>query len=392
MAEFVFNDIEFKEEKERVKLIFLKHFYTYIDKKKLNSIGEFKIKKNSIEFNASEKKSNRFNFLLNNSFNNLKNFKGKPATYIHQNSGIPLIGTGYFGIVDRGTNLIEVKPITGCNLKCIYCSVDEDKRTREFVVEKDYIIQELDKVLQIKEKPIEMHIAANGEPLLYKPLIALIKDLSKHPKVRKISVETNGVLLSKDKVDELVEAGLDQFNFSLNSLDKKTAQIMSGCSYPLENIKEILKYISKKCRLVIAPVLIEDINEKDMDDIIIFSKKIGAKVGIQNYLNYKHGRNVKKQMEWNKFYQILEKLEKKHNIKLTLSESDFSIENDNSLKKPFKKNNIIEADITSEGRFKNEMLAVSKDRVITVINCDKKGKQKIRIIRSKHNIFIATLL
>ncbi|MFB6216441.1 MAG: radical SAM protein, partial [Candidatus Aenigmatarchaeota archaeon] len=43
--------------------------------------------------------------------------------YINQGSEIPLLGHIAFGLIDRGTNLIQVRPITGCNLKCIYCSV-----------------------------------------------------------------------------------------------------------------------------------------------------------------------------------------------------------------------------------------------------------------------------
>ena len=62
--------------------------------------------------------------------------------YIHQNSGIPLIGTNYFGLVDRDTNIIEFKPITSCNIDCIYCSVAQEKRVMDYVVEKDYLVQE----------------------------------------------------------------------------------------------------------------------------------------------------------------------------------------------------------------------------------------------------------
>ena len=391
MFKFSFKDIEFKEEKEGVKIIFLEYFHSFLKKEDLLKIGSFKIGRNYIEFDSSEKKSSKFNFLLEKAFKELRNFKNKPTTYIHQNSGIPLIGTGYFGIVDRGTNLIEIKPVTGCNLSCIYCSVDEDKRIREFVIEKDYLISELKKVVKIKENPIEVHIASQGEPLLYKPLIELIKDIKSIETVKKISLETNGVLLTKELIDKLTKAGLSQFNLSINSLDKNTAVKMAGCKYPLDIVKNMAEYASKKLELVIAPVLIESINEKDMDDLVQFCKKINAKPGIQNYLNYRHGRNVKKQMLWEKFYEILENLEKKHNIILKFSSSDFKIKEDISLEKPFKKDELIEIEILTEGRFKNEMLAVAKDRVISVVNCNKTGKSKVKIIRSKHNIFVAKI-
>ena len=46
----------------------------------------------------------------------------------------------------------------------------------------------------------------------------------------------------------------------------------------------------------------------------------------------------------------------------------------------------------AEGRLPGEKIAVSKDRVITLPKCDKKGKVKVKITRSKHNIFIGEVL
>ncbi len=395
MVRFEFNDIRFEEGNDKIKIIFLKHFYSFLRKDDLSKIGNFYIGKNFIEFKASEKKSSKFNFLLEDSFKNLKNSMGKPVTYVHKNSGIPLIGTGYFGIIDRGSNLIELKPVTGCNIDCIYCSVDANKRERDFVVEKEYLVQELKKVAIIKENLVEVHISAQGEPLLYEPLVSLIKDIRGINNVKEISLETNGILLSKELVETFQKAGLTKINLSLNSLNQKTVDKMSGCTYPLNKIKDIAEYIAKKMELVIAPVLVEGINEDDLSSLIEFSKKIKAKIGIQNYLNYRHGKNIKKQMAWEKFYSILEDLENKHKLKLILSNNDFMIKKDNQFPKPFKKNQIIIADIVSEGRFKNEGLASSNNRCISVINFDsskcRNEKCRIRIIRTKHNIFVGSM-
>ncbi len=58
---------------------------------------------------------------------------------INVGSEIPLIGTIMFGLIDRGTNLIQVRPTSLCNLNCPYCSVDsgEESKTRvsAYVVE-----------------------------------------------------------------------------------------------------------------------------------------------------------------------------------------------------------------------------------------------------------------
>ena len=54
---------------------------------------------------------------------------------------------------------------------------------------------------------------------------------------------------------------------------------------------------------------------------------------------------------------------------------------------------IIEAEIAFPGRLKNEMLAVAKNRLISVPNCDKEsGFIRVKIRRTKHNIFLGELL
>src|SRR3989338_539992 len=128
MAELRFSDLSFEQEKDRVKVNFLKLFYTYLDDHEVNSIGKYSVNQHSLDFKgvSEEKARRKITLLLGKSFENLRNrMTHKLTTYIHRNSGIPLIGTNYFGIIDRGTNTIEVKPLTSCNISCIFCSVDK---------------------------------------------------------------------------------------------------------------------------------------------------------------------------------------------------------------------------------------------------------------------------
>lgn len=396
MAELAFQDLSFEEKGDKIKFSFLRIFYFYIPKDELYNIGDFIVGKNSITFKGIEQKKaeRKFYTLLEKGFKELKNsLNNKPAIYIHKNSGIPLIGNVAFGLIDRGTNVIEVKPVTGCNLKCIYCSVDEDKRPVDFVIEKDYLVEEFRKLVEFKNADnIEAHIASQGEPLLYAPLADLIRDISKIKEVKTISIDTNGTLLTKSKVDELVESGLTRFNFSINSLDDKIANKIAGTAYNGKKIKDICKYIAKKASLIITPVLIPTINEEEMPKIIEFAKEIKADIGIQNFLNYKMGRNPAKQIEFGEFYKKLKEWQDKYKVKLIKSVEDFNIIKTKSLPKPFRKEEVIEAEIVCSGRIKNEKIAVAKQRTISIPNCYKdKGKVRLKITRTKHNIFIGNI-
>jgi uncharacterized protein len=391
-----FEDLRFEKEENKIKVVFLKMFYFYLEKEDLEAISEYKITKNSIEFTSiKEKRANQlFNQLLEKGFNNLKNSINENKTvYIHKNSGIPLIGNVAFGIVDRGSNLIEVKPITSCNLSCVYCSVDEAKRPVDFVVEADYLLEELNKVINFKDiDNIEAHIGTQGEPLLYSQLIELIEGIKSIKQVKTISMDTNGTMLSKKGVDELVNAGLTRFNLSINAMDDKLSKKIAEGPYDIKKIKEICQYIVKKADIIITPVLLPGLNDEEMPKIIKFSKEIKAKIGIQNFLNYKGGRNPVKQLDWEKFYDKLKEYEKEFDVKLIFNQDDFKIIKAKELPKPFKKGDVVKANIIMPGRLYNEKIAVLEDRTISVFNSKQEGKVKLKIVRSKHNIFVGEVL
>jgi uncharacterized Fe-S cluster-containing radical SAM superfamily enzyme len=342
--------------------------------------------------------------LLYNSFKHLKNrLNNKTTVYIHQSSGIPLIGTNYFGLIDRGTNIIEVKPITSCNISCIFCSVDEgpySKRKADFVVEKDYLVNEFRKIVEFKQSNnIDSHINAQGEPTLYADMAELVKELMSIEGVKTSSIDTNGTMLTKQLVDELAEAGLTRINLSLNALDQEKVQKLAGYPYNLNKVMEIARYIPTKMDLIIAPVWVPGYNDDELPKLAKFAEEIGAgkncpPIGIQNMLNYRFGRNIAESVPFEAFYSRMKELEQKHNAKLIFDKTAFNVEDLPELPKPFKKGQIVKAEIVLPGRIGNEKLAVAANRLISVPNCHKEIGEKatLRIKRTKHNIFLGELL
>jgi uncharacterized Fe-S cluster-containing radical SAM superfamily enzyme len=84
-------------------------------------------------------------------------------------------------------------------------------------------------------------------------------------------------------------------------------------------------------------------------------------------------------------------MEKESGIKL-IFEGWYDLKQTKSLPKPFGKGQIVKANIVCDGRIKSEKLAVADDRVISIPNCDQEGKVKLRITRTKHNIFVGSLV
>jgi len=414
MATLTFRDLRFTPKDDLVVVEFLGNYEFEMDGAALKRIGKYKTSGNSITFEgvAEEKARNSFNRLLDEGLAHLTNkTTGKKTLYVHRFSGIPLIGTANFGIIDRNTSLIELRPLTGCNMNCIFCSVDEgisSRKTSEVVVEEEYLVEGTRKVAEFKSCPCDILINAEGEPLLYKPLPQLIRDLKSIAGIKDITIVTNGTLLAEKLVDELADAGLTNLNISLSAVSPKAGKIMQGCGqYDVENVKKMAAYAAKRVKVVLTPVIVCGYNDGEMDGIVAFAKEIRAGVAMQNFLYYKQGRIPQnaQEVEWARFYERLKQLEGTYGIKLIFSAEDYHITKTKSLPKPFRKNQVVKARVVAEGRYPGEFLAASEDRIITLPTvaqrrpvsalsrngCEKKletgAAVKVKILSDKHNLF-----
>lgn len=386
-------------EHERVRVTLVKRFYLYLPHSELNSIAAFSVTDNSLNFDCpKERAERRFLDLLNRHIPELKTVvTHNQAVYIHRNSGIPLTGSISFGLIHRGTSIIEVKPQTSCNLDCTYCSVDEglSSKQTDYIVEREYLVEQFKQLADFIGVPVEAHIGVQGEPLVYAEFAELVDDLSKLDYVYQISTDTNGTLLNKPLIDRLSKYPKLRLNISLNTLNKETASKLAGASYNTQHVMEMIRYAVGKVDFLIAPLYVPGYNDKEVIEVIRFAQTLPKPenhplVGIQNFMNYSTGRNPVKALTWDEFREKLSELEKQTGERLILDfKKDFKITATKQLPKPFKKGNITSVAIVAPGRYPNTRLAVAKGRTITVVECTEiiGSTIKLKILRSKHNIF-----
>ncbi len=317
---------------------------------------------------------------------------------INEKSQIPLVGCIAFGVIDRGTNLIQIRPTSVCNQKCPFCSTNANNpkiHPHTYEVEKDYLIKRVKKVIKEKESnEIEANIDSVGEITCHPKIIEITNEIKKIPEVKFISLQTNGLTLTKEKIDR-IKNSINRINLSIHTLDKKQAKTLAGNNnYNIEKIKEIAEYaIKNKIEVLLTPVWMPKINDEEIPKIIDFAKEIGAKLGIQKYEVYKYSRKIKhsKPETYWKFYKKLKDLEKEKSIKLILRKEDLNIKKTKRIPTTMDINQIVNAEIKLSGWLPNQMIAVSEDRCITVNNCqDKIGAfVKLKITDNKNNIYLA---
>jgi uncharacterized Fe-S cluster-containing radical SAM superfamily enzyme len=331
------------------------------------------------------------------------------TTLVKIDESIPLFGCISFGLIDRGTNVIQVRPISTCPLSCVFCATNAGPKSRirqaEYIVALDHLVEEFRILVRFKgERAIEAHIDTVGDPLTYPHVIELVHELHQTRGVNIVSMQTHGALLNEKLLDRLSSAGLSRINLSIDALDFKLAKKLADTeSFDTKRITDLTKYIANNTSidLLLSPVWVPNVNDQEIPGIIDLASKIGAgkrspPLGIQKYNVHKHGRKVKriKALRWKQFYAKLRTWEKLSKIKLVLRPEDFGIHKRLMLPIPYRKLEKVKLRVVASGWLRREKLAATMqgDRTMTLINAENipvGAKVKARIIANKHNIYLA---
>jgi len=326
----------------------------------------------------------------------------KTLVRIPQDAELPLVGLIQVGVIDRGTNLLQIRCSTMCNLNCVFCSTDSGNLSKhhavEYMIDTSYLLDGLKKIIAFKGK-IHAFLDSVGDPLTHLNFLDLMSGLSQMKGVQSLAFETNGILLTDEMIEELAEIGVGRINLSIHALDDDLNRKLTGFGkYDTQRIIELARQVNQRMELTLTPVWIPGLNDQEMPKLVEFAKReIKNKkypvIGIQKYEVHKYGRKAKgaKPVSWWKFYRALDELGRKQEINLRLSPKDFGIERAEGLPLAFKKGENVRVEIRTLGWMRNEMIGVADDRCITVVNCNAQpGKiLKAKILRDKDNIYIA---
>lgn len=164
---------------------------------------------------------------------------------------------------NRDIDYLRISLTEACNLRCIYCMPEEEvcfKKDNGLTDEElKYLI---DIFGDIGLKKIRF---TGGEPLLRKSIVELVSK-AKEKKIGKIALTTNGVLLHK-YLDELINAGLNEINISLDSLNEEVFNKITrggNLSYVLDSIK---RAVNKGIKVKINAVIVKGINDNEFLDL-----------------------------------------------------------------------------------------------------------------------------
>ncbi len=324
---------------------------------------------------------------------------------------IPLLGHIAFGVIDRGTNLLQLRATSLCPLSCIFCSVDAGPRSRtrqvEYMVDVDYLVEWAGRVVAAKGLDrVHAYLDAVGDPLTHPRLVSLVSSLRRRRWVETIALETHGALLTRETAERLDRAGLDRLNLSIDALDPGLARVLSGSPwFDVRRVIDVAEYIASSLQmdLLIAPVWVPGINDAEIPRIIEWALRIGAgkrwpPLGIQKYEAHKYGRKPPgvKPMRWDEFWRSLEKWEREYGVRLRLRPEDFGISHATRVPYAFRMGERVGVRVVGRGWLRGQWLGIARDRVVTVVGVGGEPpvgmRVPVRIIRVKDNIYMGRIL
>ncbi|SDB62434.1 Radical SAM superfamily protein [Flavobacteriaceae bacterium MAR_2010_188] len=141
---------------------------------------------------------------------------------------------------------VNIDPVLACNLRCKMCYFTDEDYVKNN--KGQFLLKDLKLVAdRIFDRALKLQIGCGTEPTLYKNLPELVR-LGKAHHVPYISLTTNANLLNHDKIEELLDAGLNEFTISLHGVTKDSYEgFMQNASYEkFMDVFQILKRLKKE--------------------------------------------------------------------------------------------------------------------------------------------------
>jgi radical SAM protein with 4Fe4S-binding SPASM domain len=155
--------------------------------------------------------------------------------------------------------ILFVDPASACNFSCPFCPTGHDdliKDTGRYQgVMKLDTFQKIIDDLQEFEQPLKvLRLYKDGEPFLNKNLGAMIRYAKASGRVPYIDTTTNGSLITPHRLAEVLEAGLDKINISVDGMNNAQYRKFTGFDFNFEQFVTHVRWLYENkgdCEVVI---------------------------------------------------------------------------------------------------------------------------------------------
>jgi cyclic pyranopterin phosphate synthase len=167
-----------------------------------------------------------------------------------------------------------------CSLRCTYCMPEQGNEwlARESILSTDEIVR----VATIAaDAGITTFRLTGGEPLLRRDIAEVVRRLAAVESPSgpvQVAMTTNGIVLA-EKLDELIDAGLDRLNISIDTLRRDRFAALTR----RDRIDDVMRGIAAAAASGLRPlklntVAMRGVNDDELQDLVAFALDHGAEL------------------------------------------------------------------------------------------------------------------
>lgn len=135
-----------------------------------------------------------------------------------------------------------------CNFRCSYCFRSEnDKKAWGYAADNQLMSWEIfekavSQIWQFPQNVKQISLSHHGEPLVNRNLPKMVQYIKEQGFDGKVSIHTNGSLLTSEYAEELAEANIDKIVISLQGLDSDAYKRVCEATVDFEELHQNLSY------------------------------------------------------------------------------------------------------------------------------------------------------
>lgn len=188
--------------------------------------------------------------------------------------------------------IINVDPADSCNFECSFCPTGDRQlmkdigrpfKTMDFDVYKKII----DDIKEFSEPLKVLRLYKDGEPMLNPHFADMIRYAKESGNILKVDTTTNASLLSPKRNLEIIDAGLDRINISVEGVNAEQYKKFSNYKIDFDKFVENVKHFydnRKQCEVVVK-INGDTLSEDDKKLFIDTFKNIADGVYIEHIMS-----------------------------------------------------------------------------------------------------------
>ena len=177
-----------------------------------------------------------------------------------------------------------LEPTRCCNLKCFYCMHSTRGVPGGALDKMSFKIAHMDMelwnkvvsdIMRFPSQPKRVCFSGIGEPLMNPRLPEMGRKLRDAGFIGRIDVITNGVLLTHEMSDELIDAGFNRIQISVQGLTSERCKKISGVEINMDTYVKNIDYLYKNKKNANIFIKIIDVNLESEDEKQLFFDMFG---------------------------------------------------------------------------------------------------------------------